>query len=40
MRIERIAVTLTVINLVLLIYLLGQASPTARAEDSEEWSRG
>jgi hypothetical protein len=33
MRIERIAVTLTIVNLVLLVYLLGQASPTARAED-------
>lgn len=33
MRIERIAVVLTVVNLVLLVYLLGQASPTAQAED-------
>lgn len=40
MRIERIAVTLTIVNLVLLVYLLGQASPTARAEDQPAKAAG
>lgn len=33
MRIQRVALGLTIVNMLLLVYLLAQASPTVRAEE-------